>query len=433
MKKIIYIVFVALFFQIGHGTGFWEKVGEMPLPVYGARAVIHDSLIYVIGGYSSSQDTVLNTIQIFNPITKSWDIADSSLFIPRYGLNAHFYYDSLFVFGGAFDGSFLTFGLEMHDFLSDPVIYSYNYNFNRIYATSVLYKDYLYIFGGYPDYDLVSLDSPLQYLVKYNIPNATVEDSLPANRGYSDYLPSQQMSALVGDKVYLFGGEYNGILDDILQYDFGKDSIISVSKMYKERSCGAAVVLNSEQIIIIAGADGENRILRETEIYNVSENQVYSGPSLLKARSEITAVLYRDTVYVFGGKDSDGEAVSFVEKISLAQIYEFINPTTTDFDHNGLEQNRIGMSITLSNSPNPFNSATTIRFNLPVPGKVNVTIYSITGQKVRVLEDNIMEAGEHRYTWNGYSEQQHAVPSGLYFCRLTAGNQSVTHKIILVK
>jgi hypothetical protein len=421
---------MAFFLYSGHGSSFWERAGELPVPVYGAKAVVRDTLIYIIGGYSDSQDAALDTIQIYNPADNSWLETPYSLFTPRYGLNAHIYIDSLYVFGGVFDGSFLTLGLEKWDFTSYPIIYSYNYNFNRIYAASVVYKDHLYIFGGYPDYDLLSNDSPLQYLVKYNLPTANVEDSLSVNRWYSDYLPSQQMPALVADNIYLFGGEYNGIRDDIVCYDIGADSLRTVSKLYQERSYGAAVVLDSQQILIIAGVDGENRTLRETEVYNVYENRNDEGPSLLKARSEITAVLYQDTVYVFGGKDSEGKAVPSIEKITLLQIYEHLHAPTFVKSR---EANRSAVNLSLSNSPNPFNSTTSIRFNLAGPAQVKLSIYSVIGQKIKVLENNRLNAGSHSYTWNGTDGLQNLVPSGLYFCQLTAGSQSITHKLILLK
>jgi hypothetical protein len=386
-----------------------------------------------MGGYSSVEDKAMMTIQIYDPYKNSWAESWDSLFVERYGLNAHVYDNKLYVFGGVNNGiPQLTWGLEKHDFIADPVIYSYNFNFNRIYATSVIYHDSLYIFGGIPDYDLIDENSPIQYMAKYNITLKAVEDSLVVNRYYSDAFPSRQMAVLMGDDIYLFGGEYDDVMDDISKYNIKTDSLADVSRLRIERCCGAAIAIDQNRILIIAGTDGEDRTLRETEIYDISENMIYDGPSLLKSRTEITAVLYEDSVYVFGGRANNGEAISFIEKISLRQIYDYINSATM-IDENILEQKQIEETIAISNSPNPFNSTTTIRYKLSFPDNVHLTIYSVTGKKVKVLEEGAIGAGSYSYVWDGTNIQNQPVNSGLYFCHLKVGNKSVTHKIILIK
>jgi N-acetylneuraminic acid mutarotase len=429
MRKLIYIAVFGYILQVGYATGFWEKAGELPIPVYGAKAIVKDSLIYIIGGYSDTQEMALDTIQIYDPRHDVWPACTHSLFVDRYGLNAHVYGDSLIVFGGVFDDSFLVFALEKWDFTGDPVIHSYNFNFNRFFATSEIYHDYLYIFGGFPNYDWVDENTAPQYLVKYHLPSATVVDSPKVNRFYSDYLPSRQMSALMGNSIYLFGGEYNGVLNDIDKYDTTLDTSMTVSKLRRERSCGSAVVLDSELIIIIGGVDGDNRILRETEIYNIRENLVYDGPSLLKPRSEIAAVLYQDTVYVFGGKDSNGKAVIMIEKIALQAIYDYITTITADF----ADKSMVASTIALHNFPNPFNARTTIKYQLPMTSEVELSVYNMLGQKVVTLVSQRQPSGQYSVNWDGSDMQQQLVPSGLYFCRLTTGTQSITHKLILLK
>ena len=434
MKKITQIALVAIMVQVCLRAELWEKASDMPVPVYGAKAVILDNLIYIIGGYSSIQDSALTNIQQFNPVNNIWIEAYDSLFAPRYGLNAHIYMDSLYVFGGVFGGPFyLTWGLEKHSFKFDPVIYSYNYNFNRFNAASVIKQDILYIFGGDPDYDYIEIDSPLKYLAKYDIPNKAGDDSCFVNSTFrdSDFLPAQQMAVLMGENVYLFGGKYNGIMDDIYRYDIVKDTLLAISKLKRERAGGAAVALDNDNIFIIAGKDGEDRAMRETEIYQVSSNTLYDGPSLLKSRGEITAVLWGDTIFVFGGIDNNGNAVALVEKISVTETKSYISGVTKSpaFQPELYSADK----IRLLNVPNPFNSSTTIQFNLAAVSKVYLAIYSITGQLIRILENNTIASGEHQYTWNGNNNREQAVPSGIYFCRLLTGKMAVTRKLILIK
>ncbi len=85
------------------------------------------------------------------------------------------------------------------------------------------------------------------------------------------------------------------------------------------------------------------------------------------------------------------------------------------------------------NYPNPFNPATTIEYDLPEDGRVNLTIYNLLGQKVRTLVSAPQTAGRYRIMWDAKSEQGNAVASGIYLYRLQTGNFVRTKKLILLK
>ena len=78
--------------------------------------------------------------------------------------------------------------------------------------------------------------------------------------------------------------------------------------------------------------------------------------------------------------------------------------------------------------PNPFNPFTTIRYELPVKSFVEIVIYDVTGRKVAVLDRGYRNAGLNHVSWNAET-----VASGLYFYRISAGNESKSGKLILVK
>lgn len=85
------------------------------------------------------------------------------------------------------------------------------------------------------------------------------------------------------------------------------------------------------------------------------------------------------------------------------------------------------------NYPNPFNPATTISFRLEQKAGVNLTVYNILGEKVKVLIDGDREAGSQAVTWDGTDANGAGVASGLYFYRLTADGQTFTRKMTLMK
>jgi len=85
------------------------------------------------------------------------------------------------------------------------------------------------------------------------------------------------------------------------------------------------------------------------------------------------------------------------------------------------------------NVPNPFNPQTTIRFDLPTPGNVNLAIYEISGRRVATLVSGSLPAGYHESVWTGLDESGRSVASGIYFYRLEADNEVLTRKMILLR
>jgi hypothetical protein len=85
------------------------------------------------------------------------------------------------------------------------------------------------------------------------------------------------------------------------------------------------------------------------------------------------------------------------------------------------------------NYPNPFNPETTIRFDLAQAGPVDIRVYNVTGQLVRQLTDGHRQAGSYEVHWNGHNNQGQLVPSGIYFCRMTAGEFTDVKKMALIK
>jgi len=80
------------------------------------------------------------------------------------------------------------------------------------------------------------------------------------------------------------------------------------------------------------------------------------------------------------------------------------------------------------NFPNPFNPTTNINYSLDKAGMVTLSIYNVLGQKVAVLINNDQVAGNHSFTFNALD-----LPSGTYFYRLEANNQTFVKKMLLLK
>jgi len=82
----------------------------------------------------------------------------------------------------------------------------------------------------------------------------------------------------------------------------------------------------------------------------------------------------------------------------------------------------------MSVAPNPFNPATVVRYQLPVAGLVHLEIFDLAGRNVRAAATAWQETGAHEMTFNGSD-----LPSGIYICRIEAGNFVASDKLVLLK
>jgi hypothetical protein len=80
------------------------------------------------------------------------------------------------------------------------------------------------------------------------------------------------------------------------------------------------------------------------------------------------------------------------------------------------------------NYPNPFNPTTTIKYSLPVRGKIRLFVYDALGREVRKLVDEEKEAGKYEIEFDA-----EGLPSGIYVYRLSTGEKVVSRKMILLK
>ena len=85
------------------------------------------------------------------------------------------------------------------------------------------------------------------------------------------------------------------------------------------------------------------------------------------------------------------------------------------------------------NYPNPFNSGTAIAFDLPYGETVDLTVYTISGQKVATLVRGTRAAGYHQVFWDGRDEDGAELASGVYLYRLQVGDQLKTRKMLLLR
>ena len=71
--------------------------------------------------------------------------------------------------------------------------------------------------------------------------------------------------------------------------------------------------------------------------------------------------------------------------------------------------------------PNPFNPATTLQYDLPEDGFVNITIYDMLGRQVKSLINQTQDAGFKSVLWNATNDYGKPVSAGVYLYQIQAG------------
>ncbi len=114
---------------------------------------------------------------------------------------------------------------------------------------------------------------------------------------------------------------------------------------------------------------------------------------------------------------------------SINNGYPFLNPANAIGDQVQSAEAKLNFSI----YPNPFNPVTTIQFNLEKKSQVVITVYNLRGQKIRSIQNNILERGKHSFTWKGDDDSGNKVASGIYLAQLSTESFKKIKKMIVLK
>jgi photosystem II stability/assembly factor-like uncharacterized protein len=99
-----------------------------------------------------------------------------------------------------------------------------------------------------------------------------------------------------------------------------------------------------------------------------------------------------------------------------------------EISENVVEPATANRFVLSQNFPNPFNPVTTIPYSLATITQINLTVFDMLGRQVTTLVNNLQAAGEYEVTFDA-----NGLPTGIYYYRLTAGDQIQTGKMLLVR
>ena len=193
----------------------------------------------------------------------------------------------------------------------------------------------------------------------------------------------------------------------------------------------------SEQIISSEWVERATNVQTGTENYGYlwwlhdNEGTSYSargfGGQVIAVYPEYELVIGAQSD-IFGSDDINSHYNLLIDRInSIATIFE-------EYQYHDDSDVQSSSSFKLySNYPNPFNPVTTLGYDLPENGLVNITIYDMLGNVINNLVNANQSSGYKSIQWNATDNEGETVSSGVYLYKIQAGDFVDTKKMILLK
>ncbi|NNF06409.1 MAG: T9SS type A sorting domain-containing protein, partial [Candidatus Eisenbacteria bacterium] len=84
-------------------------------------------------------------------------------------------------------------------------------------------------------------------------------------------------------------------------------------------------------------------------------------------------------------------------------------------------------------APNPFQEETRIIYSVPKSMPVSVSVYDVTGRRIRTLTEGLSAPGEKSLVWDGTSGLGREVSAGIYYVRIDTPEESISKKVTVVQ
>jgi len=159
-----------------------------------------------------------------------------------------------------------------------------------------------------------------------------------------------------------------------------------------------------------------------------TDNIIGWYPSQLTPSQSLDAFIGEPTDgnWVLHVRDNAGGDSGTFNSWCLRFTYGTIDPSAVD-------DQAVPVSLALrANRPNPVRGFTTIAFDLPQAGPVELAVFDVAGRQVRSLVSGELKPGSYQTVWRGTDENGDAVSSAVYFYRLKANGKTITKKMMVL-
>lgn len=224
-------------------------------------------------------------------------------------------------------------------------------------------------------------------------------------------------AASAGGKI-LFAGGHNSSYSPLNIVDIFDITTNNWSTDTLSQARGELTAVSLYSKIYFAGGYSNYNSLNmsaQVDIYD-TETGLWTTTQLSKARSELSSASAGDALLICGGGSYGGN-----KSFNAVDIY-------TDESTGIVKEKTSGMNFQLhQNYPNPFNPETSIEYRLSTASDIVLSVYSIFGEKIKILKNEFLAAGIYKTEWDGRNEHGIPVSSGMYIFELKINNNKAVY------
>ncbi len=406
----------------------WRPLTPMPTARYGLTAAALDGKIYVIGGRAADHDEGLRTVEVYDPVTDTWETGVDSLRERRFNAASVAFDGKIWLLGGR-EGDDVLDKVEIFD----PVLGRWEegpeLKRGREGLSAVVVSDTLYAVGGFG-----KNGNPVPEAEFYD----TSRREWRKSANWRLMVPRvASATVVVRDSAITMGG-VNIVPLAVVERFHPLAGVAMLAPMLSARADFAAAAVG-DSIYVFGGfgqAQGLPKFIAEVERYIPSQGKWSVVSALEVPRGGLAAAVVDRRVYLFGGRTADGLASDLAEEFMPTITAVSTRPTS------------VPRSFVLrQNYPNPFfaeqaqgagagrTTGTSVNFVLKgsAPLTVRLDILNVRGQVVRTLVQRPLAPGEHTVHWDGRDESGRLASSGVYLYRLVAGSERLIRKMTLIR
>ena len=270
-----------------------------------------NDLVYLIAGTDPTNNEDSKVCQVFNPATRSLQRIADLPFEDR-ALDCEFYAGKVYCFSGLNSKYYIYNTLTNNWFSGDAPIYNW-----EACVSLDPYSRKFYIFGGEggEDSDYETRKTLLIYDIVFDsfsfgpdMPNAILGCDAAYHRGQR--------------KIYIVGGTDDGCTNCVLRFDPATHNYQTLNHLPTPRGKSGFGLIGDNIVVAGGGTDYCNQctdgITSVTEIYNIQTGLWSPGPAYPLVAREMTSVVRRGTLYVFGGSDGSENFVPDVYALTCS-------------------------------------------------------------------------------------------------------------------
>lgn len=384
--------------------GQWFSRAPMPTPRQETTPAVLNGRIYLPGGFNASAQAV-TTVEAYDPAANTWSTPPPlPEILHHYGLAT--VGSRLYLLGG-YTGNSFTPTNRAYVFIPDSNLWRRiaNMPVARGAHSAVEFNGRIYLFGG-----ITSLgDSRRTDMYNPQTDTYTNLAHMPTPR---EHLAAARIDSL----IYVVGGRIGATNNNVLEaYSPATNQWYTKTPMPTARGGLAASAMRGRLYVCGGEIPG---VFPQNEEYDPATDTWRTMRPMLTPRHGTGAVTVGDSVYVIGGATLQGFGVS-----GANEFFTLANTSQVDDD-----RTQPSSFVLHQNFPNPFNSSTTIEYQLPRATPVKLTVVNVLGHEVRTLLNTEQSAGRYRVPFDADE-----LPSGMYLYRIHTRNFTSSRKMLLLR